>query len=151
MKFQDAQALAELVLEEHGLDKQGWTFEWDYAKRRAGQCRYGDKVISLSFSYSNLNDEANVENTIRHEVAHALVGPGHGHGPVWQRMALKIGCNASRTTTPDTVKPKGKYTATCPSCAKEVQYYARPRVQKSCGSCCSVWNPAFLMKVTKNR
>ena len=36
-------------------------------------------------------------DTIRHEIAHALVGPGHGHSIVWQHAAKQVGADTSAT------------------------------------------------------
>lgn len=30
-------------------------------------------------------------DTVAHEVAHALVGPAHGHDAVWRRKAVELG------------------------------------------------------------
>jgi predicted SprT family Zn-dependent metalloprotease len=84
MKLQDAKALTELLLEETGLTEAGWEFRWTHENRVHGRCIWKDKVIELSTRLTSENSETVVEDTIRHELAHALVGAGHGHGPVWQ-------------------------------------------------------------------
>jgi hypothetical protein len=33
-----------------------------------------------------------VKNSILHELAHVLVGKGHGHDEIWFRKALDLGC-----------------------------------------------------------
>ena len=38
-----------------------------------------------------------VKNTLLHEIAHALVGPGHRHNRVWRQKAREIGCDAKVT------------------------------------------------------
>ena len=72
---------AEAALREHGLTQKGWTFRWDRAVRRFGICNYSKKRITVSRTLAALNDFAKSEDTVLHEIAHALVGRGVGHGP----------------------------------------------------------------------
>ena len=84
---------ANLIIE-HGLT--GWRFTTDNAKRRAGVCKYRERVISLS---SYLMDQRSYEdtlNTITHEVAHAIVGAGHDHDYVWARKHREVGGDGKR-------------------------------------------------------
>ena len=55
MTLADAQALAELHMEAHGLLRRGWRFKFHNADRRLGACWTRRKVISLSRSYVALN------------------------------------------------------------------------------------------------
>lgn len=57
-----------------------------------GTCSYyNDLIISLQISHVINNDIEEVKNTILHEIAHALVGLGHGHNKIWQQKAIEIG------------------------------------------------------------
>jgi predicted SprT family Zn-dependent metalloprotease len=85
---------ARRLLSQHGLG--GWSFTFDRAKRRGGACHYGRKVISLSLGFAAAVSDAEVEDTILHEIAHALVGRRHHHDAVWQAKARAIGCTAQR-------------------------------------------------------
>lgn len=78
----------------HGLE--GWKLKLDHARRRAGQCDYTAKTISLSRHYVRYAETAHIKDTILHEIAHALVGPHHGHDLVWRNKAREIGCSAMR-------------------------------------------------------
>lgn len=82
------------MMAEHGLE--GWRVRFDHARRRAGQCDYTRKTISLSRHYARYAETSHIQDTILHEIAHALVGPQHGHDAVWRQMARKIGCSATR-------------------------------------------------------
>ena len=84
------------------MDKYGlcdWKLELDYAKVRAGACHFTEKKISFSTHFLKNADQLNINDTILHEIAHALVGPKHGHNRVWKNMAKKIGCSAKRCHT----------------------------------------------------
>lgn len=85
------------LMQKHGL--VGWRVKLDNARRRAGQCDYNTNVISLSRLYVRNADNSHIRDTILHEIAHALVGPYHGHDAVWRQKAREIGCTASRCHT----------------------------------------------------
>ena len=89
--------MASQLLARHGL--HDWQVSFDGAKRRAGQCRYSDRVISLSAGLTRLHSAEEVRQTVLHEIAHALVGPRHQHDAVWQAKAREIGCTAQRCHT----------------------------------------------------
>ena len=86
--------LATQLMKEYGL--VGWRLKLDNARRRAGQCDYNTKVISLSRLYVRNADNNHIRDTILHEIAHALVGPYHGHDAIWRQKAREIGCTATR-------------------------------------------------------
>lgn len=95
--LQAALDAADALMRQHGLD--GWTVKLDHARRRAGQCDYSRRVISLSRHYVRYADPAHIHDTMLHEIAHALVGPNHGHDAVWRRKAREIGCTGTRCHT----------------------------------------------------
>jgi hypothetical protein len=49
-----------------------WSFQFDSAKLAFGKCNFTDRVISLSRHLVELNNEAEVRDTVLHEIAHAL-------------------------------------------------------------------------------
>ena len=128
-----AQALAVDLMEQHGLLYRGWSFKWDYAKKRAGRCTYSTKTISLSKYVVQIREESLVKNTILHEIAHALTGPGHGHDRVWQRQAREIGCTGQRCTSGP--MPEGKFVGVCPHCNETFQFHRRPKKSYWCTRC----------------
>ena len=97
--LREVEELARRLLAEHqvaGRLGRGWTFGFDLAPSRAGVCRYGEKRIALSVSYCRRATRAEVEDTVRHEIAHAIVGPRHNHDAVWRAKAREIGCVGER-------------------------------------------------------
>lgn len=110
LTMSDIEDLANYALQEHGLTL--WSFRWDNAVRRAGVCRFGPRVIGLSraiFAIPENRDQA--LDTILHEIAHALAGPGAGHGPEWRQMAACIGATPERCHTMPT--PPSRLVGTC--------------------------------------
>ncbi len=58
-----------------------------------GLCVYKDKSIILNAHHIDMHPRAEILNTILHEVAHAIVGPGYGHSETWAEKAREIGCD----------------------------------------------------------
>jgi predicted SprT family Zn-dependent metalloprotease len=126
----DVTAQARALLALHGLDVLGWRFRYDGARVRAGCCKHRPKLITLSRHYVELNQErpGDVTDTILHEIAHALAGPGMGHGDAWKAVCVRIGARPKRCYDSDAVTmPKGAYQATCGGCARAYNKHKRPR------------------------
>ena len=121
MELSSVQLLANRLLKDHELDKKGWRFRFDRAKRRAGCCRYLKKEITLAKAYAEQEELKEIKNTILHEIAHALVGPKHGHNEIWKQKALEIGCDAERCHY--VVFSKPKYKLTCSNSSFEATRY----------------------------
>lgn len=66
-------------------------------------------------------------DTILHEVAHALVGPGHGHDEVWKATCLEVGARPERCYGEEVEMPKGRWRATCGGCGREHDRHRRPK------------------------
>jgi hypothetical protein len=76
-----------------------WTFRFDDGIRRFGCCDHGNMEIRLSRRLTLANGEREVKNTLLHEIAHALCGPGVGHGIDWVSCCLRIGGDGKRCYT----------------------------------------------------
>lgn len=64
----------------------------DRDKSYLGLCSYKDKVIILNGFHIDIHPDLEIIDTIKHEVAHAIVGPRHGHDEVWAAKASELGC-----------------------------------------------------------
>jgi predicted SprT family Zn-dependent metalloprotease len=123
MNLVDANTLITGAMETHGLFSKGWSFVWDSAKNRFGQCRYGSKTISMSRKLVELNDEALVRDTILHEIAHALVGPKHNHDWTWRTIAKQIGAKPERCFGNEVASPQPNYIGICQDCGYQGRRY----------------------------
>ena len=132
MDLRDAFALAEDLLEHHGLT--GWSVVFDGAKRRAGICRFGPQVLGLSAPLTTLHSELEVRDTILHEIAHALAGPTHGHDEVWRSIAVRIGCSGARCVSADSPAVEPPWLGTCPA-GHTTGRHRRPERVMTCGQC----------------
>jgi predicted SprT family Zn-dependent metalloprotease len=92
-------------LRRHGLAERGWVGRFDRARCRFGCCWMARREISLSLALTELNDEAQVVDTILHEVAHALAferyGHGVGHDARWKAIAAQLGATPRACTGRD--------------------------------------------------
>lgn len=112
MNTTTAAQMARTLLDQHGLTE--WRVEFDRAKRRLGQCRYSTRTIGLGRDYVLHNDENLVRDTILHEIAHALVGPGAGHGLVWKNKCREIGARpVARKDWQEVNSPPGAWEGRC--------------------------------------
>lgn len=113
-----------------------WQFEFTRGVRVLGVCRHLRRVIGLSRHLIERNSAEHARSTLLHEIAHALVGAGHGHGPVWKRKAAEIGASPERCCTAELDMPEGRWRATCGGCGTEFRRHRRPRtVRYNCRDC----------------
>lgn len=116
MKLYEIRDLANQLIEKH-LPNRGWSFDFDTAKRRMGCCNHRHKLITLSKVICRIASDEEITDTILHEIAHARVGPGYGHGPFWRAVAQQLGCTGERCHSVPTHQG-AKYRAECDECGK---------------------------------
>ena len=153
MQLSDAELLAKKLMFEFGLFQSGWSVEFDNAVTRFGCCHTHLKRISLSRNLVSRNEQPQVEDTIRHEIAHALCPPHyvpvyrifgrrHGrhdiHGAKWKAMCKVTGANPKRCYDDENVDTvRGDWQATCAGCGTVHTKFRRPNrdlwcCEKSC-------------------
>lgn len=139
----------------------GWTFEFNTRKRSVGRCNSTVKTIQIStwFLEQNLDKGTEWENTLRHELAHAIDCEMRGksdHGRVWQAIAREVLCTAERCADGLTTTDKpSKYTLTCPNCGEETASHKKKRSNSACSICCNKYNfgkfsPKYIVVQTQN-
>lgn len=118
-----------------GLQERGWSFGFNNTKRSLGMCRYnkwkGVKQILLSTHWVNLNGVEAMEDTIRHEIAHAVDFERRGrsaHDDVWKGIAVEVGARPERCGGQGMVKPERRYKLYCKACGKT--YGSKDRLTK---------------------
>jgi predicted SprT family Zn-dependent metalloprotease len=142
MNTAEAEQLAKSLMAEHGL--AGWRFKWSNAKRQFGVCEPLRRTIRLSQPMVELNDDAEVRDTILHEIAHALCPLKEGHGAAWKEKVQAIGGKADRCCGDEVIAPAPKFIGICPGCSKITRAHRRGDV--SCRDCSGgQYNPAFAL------
>lgn len=137
-KFYELEQYANAQLQIHGLSEGGWTFSWNNRKRTFGLCVYTKKEIQLSrHMVSSGEPIESMKGTVRHEIAHALVGPGHGHDRVWQRKAMELGVSPQRCRSKSFEEKTYRWYYVCHECKHRTGFFRKPRVKyrRSCGQC----------------
>lgn len=129
-------AFAHELMTEHGLIWDGWSLRIGNARRQFGSCNYSDRIITISGVLAAINPDEDVEDTILHEIAHALAGFTAGHGADWQRQCRLIGAKPERCG--NYVLPPKRFVGTCPACGHESR--RERRTQVACGRCCKEHN-----------
>ena len=155
-------ALASRLFDELGqevlgesLRRRGWTFGFDRARKRLGACRPRTKQVTLSAHLSRTLPEAEVEDTVRHEIAHALDHELHpdrrgrrAHDRTWKALARRCGAKPDRCYSghlPD--DPAAPYAVTCPSCDAVHDRYRQPATALRCRPCSRAGRPSYLRVV----
>ncbi len=99
-----------------------WSFRFDSARKRFGCCkRTSDgrvREISLSRALTIANDREQVEDTLRHEIAHALAPMHAGHGRLWVEACEVTGARPQRCYGTEVVQVN-RWRFTCEGCGIE--------------------------------
>lgn len=80
---------ARALMNHHGLAY--WTFAFLESTRVLGRCDFRERVIRLGRAHALEGRDEDIEDTILHEIAHAIAGHEAGHGPAWKAVARRIG------------------------------------------------------------
>lgn len=144
MKLWEVEKLVDKLFDKHNINND-WSFGWDSAKRRFGQCNYRKRKISMSKVLTELNEEPVVKDTLLHEIAHALCGTGHHHDNHWKRVAKEIGANPKYCyDEATTITTKPKWIGTCPN-GHAHHRHRKSSGKSSCYTCCPKYNKDFLV------
>jgi predicted SprT family Zn-dependent metalloprotease len=151
MDLADARELAEKLISEwlHPV----WTFAWTRSVTVHGECVVWDEEgngvyqIRLSKPLTQVNPPRVVEDTIRHEIAHALNTHGAGHGPEWRELARRVGANPKPCGGAEdgAIGIPHKWIVECPQCGPVLRQHRLARDlremlenrQAVCKRCCA--------------
>jgi predicted SprT family Zn-dependent metalloprotease len=123
------------------LTDLGWSFKgFDKAVRRLGVCYGGRKQIGLSRKMTELRTKEEVEQTIRHEIGHAVDHEIRGysaHDNTWKRIARQCGYNGETKTkvNEEVVVSTYKWVALCETHGILGGWTRKPKDNKLCRSC----------------
>lgn len=135
MQLQKAELYAGVLMTQYGLST--WKFKWMNTIRTLGRCEYPTKTASgnicLSRRYVELNSETEVVDTILHEIAHAIVGPSHGHDALWRAVATAIGAIPQACASDDSIVSPARYAAMC--CGITYRSAGKPKKLYGCNKC----------------
>lgn len=134
---------ADALIRTH-LDPALWSFGFDHAKRRAGQCNFTDHRITVSRYLAAKFEDNEIHQVLLHEVAHAIAGPTAGHGPSWRRIAAELGYVGGRTHDGEIAHEHAPWVGQCPG-GHEHYRFRRPTRQTSCGKCSRGFSPKHLI------
>lgn len=142
-------------LDKHNLSDWSVRLTTDMNVPFLGKCVYKDKSIILNAHHIDIHPEAEVINTILHEVAHTLT-PGHAHDDIWAAKAREIGCNntlpCSHLNIPDHIVDAIRSGATIEMTFEEETHVVRKpkytisRLQDKCPYCGKVAKEKFSFK-----
>jgi predicted SprT family Zn-dependent metalloprotease len=100
----------------------GYSLKFSNTVRALGSCNWSKKIIKISQKYMELCSWDIIEDTIRHEIAHAIDAKRRGyskHDYVWKKVCLEVGADPSRTAdVPKEMTPQRKYLKVCGKCQK---------------------------------
>ena len=138
----------------------GWTFVWDNRKTKAGGCMGRKKQICLSlFLFEQNTDKAlGWEDTIRHEIAHAIDHTNRGynnHDRYWKAVALSV-LAAPSSMWKGVLNSKHKYKQMCPNCERVSYRHRLSSRRPACSSCCQKhnrgrWSEKYVLKTYRNQ
>ena len=121
-----------------------WSFGFDHAKTRFGQCDHAKRRITVSRYLAARADDDEVHQVLLHEVAHAMVGVREGHGPVWRERARELGYVGGRNHFSDAATDHARWRGVCPA-GHEVIRFRRPSKPTSCAVCSPKFDRLFVM------
>lgn len=136
------------------LAPEGYTFRWNNQRTTFGITYYGNlKRIELSKPRALHEPWEETLDTILHEIAHAIVGPGEHHGPAWRAQARRIGAVPRAVMA----EPKDGLREATAQWVGRCQYghesshrfFRRPSREYSCSQCSPRWKPEFILTYTK--
>lgn len=113
-----------------------WSFAFNRRKGAAGLCDYDTNTIFISREWAMGATEADIRETMLHEIAHALT-PGHKHDYIWRAKYVSLGGNGRRTSS-TAGGVTYLYEGRC-NCSSEVRFRAhrlgRIKVEGYCPQC----------------
>lgn len=129
-KIEQAMLRGSQLLIENGLGD--WRVKVNNKRTSLAETWHKEKMIVFSKKFIMISTKEQFEGVALHEIAHALLGRGHGHDEKFVELCTKIsGHNkyAQKSTTANI----GRYMFSCPSCGQTASHNSNK--DKYCGIC----------------
>lgn len=149
LSLTEVEELALDLMRQYALLDSGWSFKFDRATQRFGQCNFRLKTISLSKVLAPVIDESEVRDTLLHEIAHAIAGYSAGHGRKWKELFISMGGSGKRTSDYDVPVTIYTWVGTCPQ-GHEVGMSRQPKRVQFCLRCSRKFSPSNMITWKKN-
>lgn len=101
------------LLSSNGLDE--WSIKTNNKTSSLAETWHDEKTIFFSKKFIIVSDKEQFEGIALHEITHALLGPGYGHGNEFVDMCTKISHDNKYACRSIDI-PLKKYILTCPKC-----------------------------------
>jgi hypothetical protein len=141
----EAETLARGLMAEYLDEDDGWTFRFDSARKRFGCCKRSAsgsvREISLSRALTVANDRAQVEDTIRHEIAHAIAPMYAGHSGLWRQACAVTGARPTPCYGAEVVQV-ARWRFVCEGCGIEGRRDRRATAAYHCSGASLRWERA---------
>jgi len=124
--------LAHRLFQQHGLIN--YSFGFDRAVRRAGQCDFSNRRITISKHLVKNLPVDEIEQVLLHEIAHALAGQKAGHGKIWRDEAKRIGYRFQKVDWAAMSQGTNRYVGHCPAGHQHIRM-RKPSRPTSCRRC----------------
>ncbi|GGA73062.1 hypothetical protein GCM10011490_24850 [Pseudoclavibacter endophyticus] len=140
----EVERLAIMLMRQHL--PAGWSFAFDRAKKRAGACDHTKRRITLSRYLAAKHPIDAMQQTMLHEIAHAVAGPRAAHGPDWRTTARRLGYTGGTTHTLEVATEYARWIGHCPH-GHEFVRFRRPAAgrARSCGRCSSRFDRRYVI------
>lgn len=117
-----------------------WKLDLGYGKSRLGVCTPKKKTIRISKYLIIHESQEQINDTLLHEIAHALEWERHkthGHGRRWQLIAIEVGAKPNRCASTEVIATlETKYTYECSKCHERTNVNRRLRLERRHCSIC---------------
>jgi hypothetical protein len=132
----EVQSMANRLIELHLRGSTSpWAFRFDNAKKRGGLCNHGTKTISMSKYLCAMWSLDECEQTMLHEIAHALAPKNHRHTQEWYDIAVSLGYSGWITHRNEIATHRATWIGHCPA-GHEYHRFRKPYHRKeSCPKC----------------
>lgn len=123
MEAHEVATLARTHMDQHGLE--GWFIKIVNVFGVAGRCVYSRRTLEFNAKWCAVASDLDVKNTVLHEIAHALVGPGRGHDYIWHARFLSIGGNGETRASDHGLNATKRFVVQCVDGCENLGYRQR--------------------------